>query len=148
MKAKLYGALVTVLLSGLCIGFFLGQYYDRSRMHRLMQRGPGRIEMMITDRLVHHLDLNGAQEQAVRAKVALAVRQADEELRQRGDVMKARMTALLVEIRPILSAPQQDILDRMDVDELRPRPPPPEGGRPPPREGQRPLPPPGDHDQP
>jgi len=132
MKTKIYGALLLVFVSGLGIGFILGQFFDRTRMHHLMQRGPERVEEMITDRLARHLDLNESQTQAVRAKVGMAVRQADVELRRQGDVMRARMTTLLTEIRPLLNATQLKVLDRMDADDLRPGPPPHEGTRPPP----------------
>jgi uncharacterized protein YneF (UPF0154 family) len=132
MKIKIYGALVIIFVSGLSIGFFLGQYVDRTRMHHLMQRGPERVEEMITDRLVRHLDLDVTQTEAVRNKVGQVVSQAEGELRRQRDVMRGKMAHLLTEIRPLLNASQQQILDRMDADDLRPGPPPRADQRPPP----------------
>jgi len=143
MKNKIYSALIyatlmIVFVSGLSLGFFLGQYVDRTRMHHLMQRTPDRLEEMITSRLTKHLDLDKGQTQAVREKVGIVVKQSEAEFRKQGDVMRTRMTNLLAEIRPLLNASQQSLLDRMDADDLRPGPPPP------PQEGPRPpLPPPG-----
>lgn len=133
MRTRIYGAVLIVFVSGLSIGFFVGQYVDRSRMHHLMLRGPEGIEEMITARLVRHLALDGSQTQAVRAKVTVVARQADADFRTQGDMMRARMTNLLAEIRPLLNASQQALLDRMDADDLRPGPPPGEG------RGTRPL---------
>ena len=128
MKTKvfstmIYGTLIIVFVSGLSLGFFLGQYADRTRMHHLMQRGPERLEEMITSRLTKHLELDKGQTEAVRGKVALVVKQSEAEFRKQGDVMRARMTNLLAEIRPLLSASQQTLLDRMNADDLRPGPP-------------------------
>ncbi len=125
MKTKIYGALVIVFVSGLGLGFFLGQYVDRARMHHLMQRGPERVDRMITGRLARHLDLDEAQEREVRAKVAIALKEVELDFRRHGEVMRERMTKLFLEIRPLLNAAQQKILDRMDADDLRPGPPPP-----------------------
>ena len=127
MKTRIYGALLIVFMSGLSIGFFVGQYVDRAQMHHLMRGGPVGVEAMITGRLVRHLDLDGAQTQAVRAKVGVVIKQADAEFRRQGDTMRVRMTTLLAEIRPLLNASQQALLDRMDADDLRPGPPPGEG---------------------
>jgi hypothetical protein len=135
MKMKFYGVFLVIFASGLTIGYFLGQYVDRIRMHHLMQQGSQRIEAMISDRLIHHLDLDTTQAQAVRAKVEVVIVQAESEFRRQGDMMRSRMTNLLAEIRPILTVSQQAILDRMDADDLRPGPPPGEG------RGDRSLPP-------
>ena len=138
MKTKIYGALLIVFLSGLCAGFFGGQYYDRARVHYMMQRGPEHFEAMLMERLARQLDLDKAQKPEIRAKVVVVVNEMDAEFRQRGDGMRARMMRLLTEIRPLLNAAQQNILDRMDVDDLRPGPPPPHDGHrpPPPSNGQ------------
>jgi len=71
---------------------------------------------------------------AVREKVAAVVNEIEAEHHKRGDEMRARMTRLLVEIRPLLHESQQKILDTMDAEDLRPGPP-----FPPPPDGARPL---------
>ena len=132
MKTRIYCAFLIVFVSGLCAGFFGGQYYDRARVHYMMQRGPARLEEMLMGRLARQLDLDSQQKPAIRAKVAAVANEMDAEFRQRGDDMRTRMMRLLREIRPLLNTVQQGILDRMDVDDFRPGPPPPRDGHHPP----------------
>lgn len=117
--------MLILFVSGLCVGFFAGRYHERVRMHQLMQRGPERLEEMILHRLSEQLHLDPGQQQAVRERVALMTREAECQMRERGEVMRKRMTRLLEEIRPGLTPSQREILDRMDADDLRPGPPPP-----------------------
>lgn len=149
MKAKLYTALLVVFISGLCIGFFAGQYLDRQRVHHLMQRGPERIERVMIDRLASQLDLDAKQRQFVAGRVGALARAMDEEHRLRGQAVRERMLALLTDIRPVLNPGQRTILDTINVDDLRPRPPLPPfppGVQPPHPGGNRPPPPRGDDD--
>ena len=143
MNTKIYGALLIVFVSGLSIGFLLGQYVDRTRVHFLMQRGPEQLEGMLMERLARQLNLSSAQKPEVHAKVGVIVLELENEFRQRGEGMRSRMTRLLTEIRPLLDPEQQKILDRMDADDLRPGPPPPpphEEHRPPPEDKRIPPP--------
>lgn len=142
MKMKIYGALLIVFISGLSTGFLLGQHVDRTRMHFLMQRGPKQLEGLLMERLARQLNLSPVQTPAIHAKVSLVVNEVEHEFRQRGEVMRSRMTRLLADIRPLLDPEQQKILDRMDADDLRPGPPPPRRGhRPPPPDAPAPPPP-------
>lgn len=123
MKMKLYGALLIVFVSGLCAGYVLGQHVDRLRMRHLVQRGPERMEMFISERLNRHLGLDDVQKREVQVKVAAVIQQAHEDMNRQGEMIRARMTGLLTDIRPLLNPAQQRILDRMDIDDLRPGPP-------------------------
>jgi uncharacterized protein YneF (UPF0154 family) len=142
MKIRLLLALIVVFLSGLIIGFFAGQDFAKRQIHQFIKGGPEPMEHMLVSRLTELLGLSRDQIPAIQEKVVLVTRSFQEDRVKHGEIIRARMTELLNDIRPLLNETQQRILDKMDADDLRPGPPP----RPPMGKGdfRHPLPPPPD----
>ena len=124
MKTKILLALVVVLVSGLVIGFLAGQEFAMRRIHRFISGGPAPFEQMLVARLTEILGLSKDQIPSVREKVSVVTQEFERDFRQHGDVIRVRMTQLMNDIRPLLNDAQQRVLDKMDVDDLRPGPPP------------------------
>lgn len=124
MKTKLYIALIIVFLSGLAIGFVVGQQANHWQIQRLLRQGPKPLEQMLTDRLAQKLALTPGQVAEVRNKVTLMIEEMDLARRTEGEAIQARMRRLLEDIRPLLNPAQQTPLDDLRPDDLRPDPPP------------------------
>jgi hypothetical protein len=136
MRKNIYLAMLVILVSGIAAGFFAGRHYAEQRFHRMIKEGPQRLEELLTERLVQALKLSREQMPAIREPVRRLAEDFEAGFKTHRAGMEKRAEQMFAEIRPLLDPSQQNILDHMTAEDLRPRPPRP------PRDDHRPPPPP------
>jgi len=134
MKKHIYLAMLIILVSGIVLGYLAGGHVVQRRFHRMIKEGPQRLEELMVERLGQTLRLESSQMTAIREPVRRLAEDFEAGFRAHRHEMDMRAVQLFSEIRPFLDPDQQEILDQMTAEDLRPRPPRPPGGKhPPPR---------------
>lgn len=124
MKIKTMISLFVVFTSGLIIGIFAGQFILHLRFQHIMQKGPQEIEQYFLRQLTQKLDLRTEQLPAIEQVTKGTAVIMETTRKQTLEHITNTVNNMLKNIRPLLDAKQQAILDTMDESDLRPGPPP------------------------
>jgi len=121
-RTKMWIALTIVFVSGIVIGFFGGQMYVRWHVLAMLHRGPAGLRESIVLRVTHRLHSRGDQMATIEEAIQRATQDVDQLKHEHIAAFSARMKQALSEMRPSLTAEQQQVLDSLDVNDLLPLP--------------------------
>ena len=119
MKAKLWIALSIVFVSGAVVGFVGGRACVMYRIQTVLHRGPAAYRDMILARLNDKLTLDVDQEQRAAQVIGQATQDIDATRRAAHERSNERLKQALQDLRPFLRPDQLQLLDQVDVRDLR-----------------------------